>query len=308
MSKITIELPDTSLVCGGIRDSLILAERFDPKMMVRFQTMKSGYPQIPLQWTVGLPDRTFPETDICITYSDNPYAEQLKSLQSVKKLYCLMLSWGMNLKNERRNVHIKGINVLCSSKKIEKAILAEGVNVKRIGIGLDMSKFYNTKSVRKNYIAILYHSMPSKRYAEAVQIADNLYGKGLIEGVITFGQKDNYSLAKKPKGLVRHYENATSEQIREIFNICRCYLMPSSTEGINLTPIESTLCGCPAVISDGAINEVYFNGENCFVGSLEQNCVEILKGDYSERFENHMRETIKDMTWENVINNLKTVL
>jgi len=309
--RIVLELPFYCKTSGGVNDTIKMAKGTEPFMMVRFQHLNNGYPDIQdLIWSVGLPDHTFPECDICITYADNPHTQRLLQLPQVKKVYILMLSYGMNLPVESRNVHMPGISVLCSSKKIEKAIKSEGVKVNRIGVALDMSDMYVMPDIRKKYLAILYHDMETKRYKMAVEIADYLYAKKIIDGVITFGGFKGYDSAVKPKGLKKHYTNATKDEVREVFNSCRCFLMPSSTEGINLTPIESTVCGCPAVLFDGAIDEVFFDKRNCFISKSKSDmismCTEVINNfdNYSEPFRLDMLETIKDMTWESVLRNL----
>jgi glycosyltransferase involved in cell wall biosynthesis len=226
-----------------------------------------------------------------------------------------MLSYGMDIVSERRNIHLP-LTVLCSSKKIEKAILAENVKVHRLGIGLEVSAFKNLHLKRKNYLAIMYHDMDSKKYLTAVKVANTLFESQVIDGVISFGRIEGYEKNPKPKGLIRHYGNATAEQVNEVFNQCKCFLMPSVTEGINLTPMESALCGCPAVLCDGAIDEVFYDKSNCLIARKEnmQDMItmttQIINNfvDYSDSFEKHMRETIKDMTWDKVVQNLKDIL
>ena len=316
MLRFVTELPYYSLTSGGIRDNIRIAKNFDPKMIVRFQNIMEGYPILPLHWTVGRPDHTFPQCDICITYSDNPYTEELVKLPQIGKVFILMLSYGMNLPVERRNVLNKKLTVLCSSKKIEKEILKEGVIVHRIGIALDMSEFYLEQRERKNYLAILYNDMETKKYGTAVKIASILYRSKIIDGVISFGKKNGYESFKKPEGLVKHYSDATPVQIREIFNTCKCYLIPSVTEGINLTPIESTMCGCPAIICDGAIDEIFFHEKNCFIVPKEdvkvmvEYCTEVIENydKYAEPFRKEMIEVTKEMTWGKVMKNLIDIL
>lgn len=316
MLRFLIELPYYSMTSGGIKDNILIAKNFEPKMMVRFQNILEGYPILPLYWTVGRPDHTFPQCDICITYSDNPFTEALVKLPQIGKIFILMLSYGMNLPVERRNVLNKKLTVLCSSKKIEKEIIKEGVKVHRIGIALNMSEFYVEKRDRKNYLAILYNDMETKKYRTAIKVSNLLYKNKVIDGVMSFGESIRYNHYEKPKGLVKHYSDATPEQIREIFNTCKCFLMPSVTEGINLTPVESTMCGCPAVICDGAIDEVFFPGENCFVVPKEnvkvmvEYCTDVFKNyeEYAEPFRKNMIEVTKGMTWDRVMKNLVEVL
>jgi glycosyltransferase involved in cell wall biosynthesis len=164
----------------------------------------------------------------------------------------------------------------------------------------------------------MYHDMPSKKYDVAVQVADILFDKGIIEGVISFGGSENYNKHKHPKGLKAYYGNATKSGVAEVFNQCKAYLMPSVSEGLNLTPIESTLCGCPAVICDGAIDEIFIHSRNCYTvrdNNLQEMAVKletiITHGEelrINTYFNVRMREQIKGYTWSNVANKIKEIL
>lgn len=312
--KIVLELPFYNSYIGGIRETVKLAEKMQPGAYLRFQRLMGEYPRLSVPWSVGMPDNTFPDCDVCITYSDNPYIDRLKKLKQVKKVVLLMLSYGMSLQNERKNILTPGITVCCSSQKIERAIMNEGIKVHRIGFDLDKTGLINKGYERKRYLALMYHPMPSKNYKLGVEIADDLLKSGDIDGVITFGITQEYKSHSHPQGLIAHYPNANRQIIVEIFNTCRCYLMPSISEGLNLTPFEATLCGCPSVIMDGAINEVYFDRSNCFVA----NDIEIIKArivrcmnefqGISPEFEKNMRDISGQHTIDSVIGKLKQVL
>jgi GT2 family glycosyltransferase/glycosyltransferase involved in cell wall biosynthesis len=317
--RVVMELPYYSKIGGGIRDSILISQEFEPTMELRFQRVsnETDLSALTAKYTIGLPDETFPMCDICITYSDNPYLEKLVNLPQVGKVYILMLSYGMNLPVERANILNPKVTVLCSSKKLEDAISAEKVKVYRLGLGLDMSTMYIDKTVkRKKYLAILYNSMLTKKYTTAIEVANILYKNKVIDGVITFGREEGYSTAQKPMGLVKHYSKATPNEIRELFNMCQCFLMPSVTEGLNLTPIESTLCGCPAVLCDGAIDEVFFDKINCFISPIEDKnkmvdlCTTIINkfNKYSESFQKEMKSTIEHMQWPTVYEKLTRVI
>ena len=313
--KYIFELPFYSQTVGGITATIALAKELNAE--IRFQSVQKLYPHnLPVPFTVGKADNTFPECDVCITYSDNPYAKQLLYLPQIKRVACYFQSYGMSYANEHSNANHTAIINLCSTKKIEYAIKNDGLYVDNIGFGLDMQEFVDYGNERKNYLAIMYHDMPSKKYDIAVRVADLLYSKGIIDGVISFGMLDNYKKHQHPKGLVAHYGNATKAGVADVFNQCKAYLMPSVSEGLNLTPIESTLCGCPAVICDGAINEIFVDNINCIVVKKNDifemaNELRLLIENYNSESINmkfNMQETIKGFTWSNVANKIKEVL
>jgi len=59
------------------------------------------------------------------------------------------------------------------------------------------------------------------------------------------------------------------DEIRRIFSRSSAFIMPSISEGLNRTPIEATLCGCPSVICDGAIDDVFFNNKTCLIAEKD---------------------------------------
>jgi hypothetical protein len=306
---IVFELPHSISTSGGVRETIKLSEAMGAS--IRFQRLED-YPTTSCDWTVGPPDNTFPSCDVCITYSDNPHAAALLNLPQVKRVYVMMLSYGMSITRERRNVKTKGITVFCSSKKIERAIIEDGGSVKRVGFSLDMDQMKNMKKKRKKYLAILFSPSEGKMYQTAVAVANRLYKNGQIEGVISFGTSRSYENFQHPLGLIKHYADATPEEVAEVFNLCKCYLMPSITEGINLTPIESTLCGCPSIIVDGAIGEIFIDGTNCIVSkpevkTLADEVVKVLSNyeNLSSKFAFSMEEIVKNHTIESVIKNIR---
>jgi glycosyltransferase involved in cell wall biosynthesis len=317
MLKLVMELPHCNPTSGGVRENLKLGVAFSSDIIVRFQKIVDGYPQIQNKWSVGLPDNTFPPCSICITYSDNPYLSELVALPQIGRVFIYMLSYGMAIERERKNIHMPNVTVLCSTKKLERAISAEGVKVHRIGFGLDLKEMYMEKSKsRKNYLAILYAPSEEKRYSTAVSVADYLYDNKKIDGVLTFGTKYEYDKHLHPKGLIKHYMDASRDDVREIFNTCKCFLMPSISEGLNLTPIESTLCGCPAVLCDGAIDEIFFNEKNCFIAKPDDEkmmidmLLKIMSNYeyYSQTFFKETKKIVNKYTWKEVVNNLKQVI
>jgi len=319
MERLVFELPRYLSTSGGVRESLKFLNKFPSNFSVsaRFQRIIQQVPETLTNWTVGLPDQTFPACEACITYSDTPYLEELTKLPQVKKVLIYMLSYGMAIERERKNVHTPGVTVMCSTKKLEKVISAEGVKVNRVGFALDMTEMYvDNKIERKNYVAIMYHANSDKRYDLAVAVANDLYLRKKIDGVITFGGTVGYEHAQKPLGLVKHYSLANRDEIREIFNTCKCYIMPSVSEGLNLSPIESTLCGCPAVICDGAIDELFFDGKTCFV-AIPESVTSILSktetilsnfDKYSTKFRKELKPIVDSYNWETVVKNIMNLL
>ena len=162
---------------------------------------------------------------------------------------------------------------------------------------------------RSDAVALYYHPMDSKRYKLAVEVSNGLYGQNLIDKVYSFGTKEGYSGYKKPAGFVKHFFNANRAEVAGVFNSSKIFINTSVSEGLNLTPIEATLCGCPSIVCDGAINELFIDGVTCFV-STKDDYFEILNDSiellsdydiYRVQFADNLREIIEDYTWDNLI-------
>jgi glycosyltransferase involved in cell wall biosynthesis len=330
MIRLAIELPHNNAYSGGVRESLVLSERLSKNnnVCLRFQRLISsssngyGFPlkgpiSFPVKWSVGIPDESFPECDVCITYSDNPYLEKLVKLPQVKKVVIYMLSFGMSIERETNNVLMPGVVVACSTLKLEEEISKVCPSVNRIGFGLDMSDMINIKKQkRENNLCLLFNTADKKRYRLAVEIADKLYDEGVIDGVVVFGRSEDYDEFNHPKGLVRFYPDANRNDIVEVFNRSKCFMFPSVTEGLSLTPIESTLCGCPSVICDGAIGEIFFDDKNCMI-SEKDNKVELFNktkkiienyNHYSKLFQKNMEKVVNKHSWEAVIQEISKII
>ncbi len=315
--KIIFELPFYSPSVGGIVETIKFAEAIsyltEHETELRFQK-KSDYhkPYTRLKISYGLPDKFFPKCDVCVTYSDNPYLDRLIELNQIGLTMIYMLSYGMSINNERYNSHHKDVITLCSTEKIKKGILSDGCKeVHRIGFALDMDDMCDYGNDRGNVLALYYHNMLSKRYKLAVDLSLGLYGQGFIDNTISFGTHVDYSKFAKPPALISHTFNADRGQVRNIFNDSLLFINPSYSEGLNLTPIEATLCGCPTIICDGA-DEMFIDGVTCFKASpdagydeLMDLAKELLTGInlYADMFRNSMKEVVKDYTMPKLVDN-----
>ena len=311
--KLAQELPHFNAKSGGITESIKMCEKiiqeYDIEVHVRFQkTFENEVaPIIPgVSMSLGMPNQDFPKCDVGITYSDTPFIDEFAALPQIKRKFAFMLSYGMAIHRERKVALHPGVSCMSTTRRTQRLIEAEGGKCHWVGFGFENEKWFpNPSIIRKPYASILYHPQAAKRYKEAVAVVDRLYNEGRIEGVLTFGMIGGYEKAIKPKGLIRHIVNASQEEVRDIFSESMVFIMPSTTEGLNLTPIEATLCGCPAVLCDGAIGEIFFDKQNCMVSSFDVNEVynntnELIRGwiHYGPTFYDFMKGTIQDYTWD----------
>lgn len=317
--NIVVEIPFYSKTSGGIQHMMQLALALNKKhrVHIRAQNFNSDLDynkEITISYSVGLPDYTFPSADVVITYSDNPYTEFLARLPQVKKVIIYMLSYGMCFERERKNILNSKVTVTSSTLKIKKAIEVEGVQCTCIGFGLDSKKhfFIESKIERSRYASLLYHNSPDKQYSLGVEICNRLQQQNLIDGTIIFGSRSDFEKAKHPSKIISQCLDATQDEIRQFFNECSIFIMPSISEGLNLTPIEAALCGCPSVICDGAFDDVFFDGKTCIVAKKQDEEDFFEKSKYLLRypklateFRKNIEKIIKKFTWEKTISNIE---
>jgi hypothetical protein len=256
-----------------------------------------------------------PPTDWFIMYSDSPNGNRVIKSEKIKRCAVLMLAYGMAPEREKLNVLNKKIKVFTSTKKIKTLIEEDGVSAIDIGFGVDAAPFYKEEKTRKTLrlAALLKHGSQNKRYAFGIDVCEELLLQGFIDGIITFGSSIHKEVtAKKEFGgfSVDHYD-VDKNRLREIFNMSSVFIMPSLSEGLSRTPIEATLCGCPSVLCDGALNEIYFPEQNCkWVEDKDSEmdfveaAIDILSNDCSDSFRLDMQQRVQPYTWKKTAKNL----
>jgi glycosyltransferase involved in cell wall biosynthesis len=319
---LTLELPHYNKNSGGIRETLVLSEELRKRNLnvcLRFQKNFKDViyekEDFKVPYSVGIPDSTFPRSKRVITYSDTPYGKELTNLPQVEKVGIYMLSYGMAIDRERANIKNPKMIVMTTTKRTKELIEKEDVICHKVGFGTDCNSFYIEPGIQRKKIAVLlYHFQPDKKYQFGVELVNKLCDEGLVDGVITFGTKYDYDSVKHPKKLIRHYGNATRAEIREIFSSASLFIMPSVTEGLNLTPMESTLCGCPAVLCDGAFDDLFFDKKNCLVATKNnfedfyEKSKLILASNFNDSFRELMKQKVQNFTWEKTIKNILEVM
>jgi glycosyltransferase involved in cell wall biosynthesis len=264
MIDYVFELPYNNPTSGGVQHTLGVATKMDAH--VRFNRISNREsPKFPAM-SVGLPDNAFPECEYAITYSDSRQLAKLLALPQVGKVAVLMLSYGMVIEWERANIHMDGVTVMTSTRRNQELIEMEGVECHRVGFGFDPSPFHMTSPYQSTpRLAALYrHPRPEKGYTMALRVATELCQRGTLDGFVTFGPElVELDDIRSEQYCTGHVRNAAPIELCQLFNACSVFIMPSITEGLNRTPAEATLCGCPSVLCDGALDELYFPDWNC---------------------------------------------
>lgn len=313
----TIEIPSYHKYTGGLNDMLHISNRFhNSHIRMQRQHTDTDYSKVgfKIPYSVGFPDKTFPKTKFAITYSDTTHLKELIALPQVEKVGIYMLSYGMVIERERPNALNKNVICMASTKRTCDLVNWDGGNCHLVGFGLDVDDIYwEGSGTRNRYITLLAHNNTDKRFDLGMKIATKLVENGFADGIVTFGYINN---KLKYPNITKHYEKADRTTVRKIFNDSICFIMPSVTEGLNLTPLEATLCKCPAVLCDGALDELYFDDYTCRIAQkdnfedLYEKAKYIIRNypEVSETYYNNIKKYVALNTWDRVVNNIKRVM
>lgn len=309
MNNIVVVIPCYSETSGGVKRMLRLAQQlhihsYNVGLHIQKGMLKA---LLPINVTTGQRIIDLPNVKTIITYSDDPLINEYKQIENIN-LLVYMLSFGMAPEREK-NVVESGAKILCSTQKIVDDIYSSlFLKPFKIGFSLDeqRSNFYLEDGYKREYLAIMYHSSESKNYKTAVEVCNEI-----DLPVIVFGQRpcEKINLPKRTESI---YYNVNHATLRRIFNRSKLYLNTSLYEGLNLTPLEAMLCGCPSVLNNGA-NELYenvmFSGKS--INNIISTC-NLWIDNYAlvnnKIIAEDARRTSEMHTWENVLSNLKGFL
>jgi GT2 family glycosyltransferase len=319
MSDYIYEVPHYSPMSGGIMRMIDAAKTHGAQ--VRFQTVLDEWPipdDIGVPYTIGPADATFPDCDYVVTYSNNPHTSKLLALPQVGRVGVLMLSYGRWKDEERANVLLLPNTTMTTTQRTRQRILDNtGVEATVVGMGLRMGDFYYEPTITsRQYVAVYYHHSKNKRYPLAVKVANRLCREGYINGgTIVFGPSKNFDTVPRPEDFADLHLDASHEEIRNIFSISKVFLMPSASEGLNRTPAEATLCGCPSVLCDGALDELYIDRVNCMIAPNTGNADDLydaavwtLQNADPEAWRADMAERVTKYPMEDMVANIQKVM
>ncbi len=285
--KITIDIPGISKLSGGIQRMLELHNQ----LQERGHEVSLHFPQ----------DILLPESDLVITYSDNPHIDQL-CLLSKAPVVVYQLSYGMAIDRERKVVNHPNTIICCSTHHIRNKIILDlptFVNQKHIYyIGHSqestLENFYSENVDRIFDVASMIHKAPDKRFLEAFE-----YCKSKNMKIVLFGARNNnFNLS----GANKIFLNAGPERIRWIFSRTKKYLSLSISEGLNRPGIEAMLCGCKPYIVEGC--ELYRNNTNCmFIDSITDFNKDFNILDYLT-----IKKKLQEYTWKNALKRLSGII
>lgn len=182
--------------------------------------------------------------------------------------------------------------------------------------GIDMQEFSmdippEERKVKR--ISMLYHDGEYKGSKYGIQALDELKKIYPDLQAVLFG------VPERPKALpawIEYVQNASSAQLRKIYNESQIFLYPTLEEGFGLTCVESMACGCALCVTDyrGA-REFAVAEENALispvrdVGAMVKNANLLLEnGDLRCRLAQKGLEKAKEFSWDVSINEFEKKL
>ncbi|WP_273729824.1 glycosyltransferase family 4 protein [Leuconostoc mesenteroides] len=160
---------------------------------------------------------------------------------------------------------------------VKAEVVKNFVNIEEFDISNSLTK-------RKHVVSMLNHNNPFKGTADGIEVLKKVHDKVPDLEVKIFGTP------QEPENLPDYFsytQNATSKQLKDLYNQSAIYLFPSHIEGWGLTATEAMMCGAALVSSkNGGVNDFGINQQTALlseVGDKEQmvkNVIELLQNTH----------------------------
>lgn len=263
-------------------------------------------------------DKSIPDGDwIFATSAPTATAVAALSPTKGKKGYFIQgyETWFMPKEELHKTYNLGLTNIAVSSWLKSKVDSVSSESCFCIPNPVDSSVFYPSTEIHQeaNTIAVLYHTDTAKGFDYAWDAIQN--AKKEVSGlhVKMFGAR------KKPANLpdwIDYTENATQQELFNIYNSSSAFVCASINEGYGLTCVEALACGCPLIISNFPGSYDYSRPNiNSLVSPLKdsnamaQNIVTILKNpELQKKLRKGGIETIKKINWNSAIKKFYSLL
>lgn len=213
-----------------------------------------------------LVDAGIPDADIiCASAISTVKSVMRVGPEKGKKLYFIQdyETWDGMTDDDVQATYRLGMKNIVIAKWLEKIVRASGADCVLIPNGIDFDVFNIDSPIperKRRVVSMLYNKSEHKGARYGIEALKQLKAKYPDLKAILFG------IPKRPKDLprwIQYVQNATQEQLRNIYNQSQIYLCPSLKEGFGLTGAEAMACGAAYVASDyGGVHEYTVDGRD----------------------------------------------
>jgi glycosyltransferase involved in cell wall biosynthesis len=160
-----------------------------------------------------------------------------------------------------------------------------------ISAGVDNKVFYKLENIEKSFDFIFVGSFIKRKgvdlFIEAIKKINNKEIKYCFVGSGEFNEK---LIQLNTEFNVTVLHNKTQNELRELYNKSKFFVIPSRDEPFGLVATEAMFCGTPAIVSEaGGLKAQVQNGENGYVVKIDSidDLVSKLKLAYNINDENY---------------------
>lgn len=178
------------------------------------------------------------------------------------------------LRQEKQaNITCAGTVVTNSFFSCEELFRLYGVNAIANYPAVDTTKFYRVEGIEKQKVVFGVGSLASfKAHDFSIRALSTISKQSRPELWIAYHfeepKEKNYltSLADTLGVMLKLFQNASTEQLRELYSAATATVFPSIFEPLGLVPLESMACGTPVVgVAEGGIRETIVDGVTGFL-------------------------------------------
>jgi len=257
----------------------------------------------------GIHDPVIPDADVVIATAVDTAEEVVRLPKSKGKKWYFVQGHENWIKGEEYSFYsyAQPLRIITISNYLKTLIETCSQNkVFVIKNAIQLDKFYITTPIRerrKHSVAMLNHRLPDKgsKYGiEAIRLLKEDYPQ--LKAHL-------FGTCERPADLpewIEYTQNATEDQLLEIYNSVALFLSPVINEGFGLTGAESMACGCALVSSDyAAVHEYAVDNVNALLCPVKdakalyekaKMCIEDDKLRY--RLAEQGERDVQEMSWE----------
>lgn len=250
-----------TLARHGVRGHEILTWfTLDPRVKLRFIPILAG-------WMLPKADVTILTAWQTAAATNNPPRRSGRFVQVVYD-YELWMSGNSDIRAQMQSALSRpDVALLATSRAVEEMLEEMGLNsagIATAGIDLDLFQCVSPPSQREQIVGFAVRSEESKAISVVVEACEIIRKHRTDVSFVGFGHGNNTVLPD----FVKHLGPLAPHALRDFYNSCMGFVLPSDYEGWGLPAAEAMACGaCLITTANGGVEDFATDQVNCLIVS-----------------------------------------